>query len=351
MSNANTLELGMLELINAERASAGLDPLNLITLLNDAAETHSRWMLDANQFSHSGDGGSSPFDRMDDAGYPFEGSTLSAENIGWQSLRGEEGAEDDVAQVHASLMNSPGHRANILNPNAEDVGLGIEVGTFSGANGDFEAVMVTQVFGTTDADISAWIDPETGDDDTDVIDVPVIDDVEDTPVEPDTPEAEDEPDTPDDIIAEPVDSDDDEDPIIAEDMPTEDDVPEIDPDTETPTDDSPDTDTESPVEDMPEVIAIDDVPGCALTTLSVDISDVFEIKRDGEQITLETTEDKLITAFMNAFDDWAFLNEAPDSDEVMDVTDLMLEGLPADDDGFTCQVLEDDAEQIAAQCI
>jgi hypothetical protein len=162
MSNATQLELGMLALINAERAAIGLDPLRPITLLNDAAETHSQWMLEADVFSHSGEAGSTPSDRMESAGYPFEGDAMALENIGWQSLRGTVGIEDDIAQVHESLMNSPGHRANILNPEAEDIGIGIETGVFSGPNGDFEAVMVTQVFGATDADISAWIDPETG---------------------------------------------------------------------------------------------------------------------------------------------------------------------------------------------
>ncbi|MEP3698263.1 MAG: CAP domain-containing protein, partial [Marinomonas sp.] len=137
MSTANPLELGMLALINDERAAAGLEPLRLITLLNDAAETHSAWMLETNQFSHSGDAGSSPSERMEEAGYPFEGASLALENIGWQSAHGEEGFVDDVAQVHASLMNSPGHRANILNPDARDIGIGIETGTFSSASGDF----------------------------------------------------------------------------------------------------------------------------------------------------------------------------------------------------------------------
>ena len=344
MSTANSLELGMLALINDERAAAGLEPLRLITLLNDAAETHSAWMLEANQFSHSGESGSSPSERMEEAGYPFEGNSLALENIGWQSARGEEGFVDDVAQVHASLMNSSGHRANILNPDAEDIGIGIETGTFSSTSGDFEAVMVTQVFGTTDADISAFVDTGVGDDDPDIVDDMIAEgeDDTDTPTAPDTPET-DVPDTTDDPIVV-VDDDvpvvvvDDDTPVVAEDMPDEpvdDDWPEDAPEPTTP----------------PDVIAMDDVPfECVPTTLSVDLSDVFEFNRDGDQITLETTQDKLITAFQNAIDDWMFMMEASNQDDVADISDLMIDN--PDSDAFSCDLFEeDDEEELALQCI
>ena len=84
---------------------------------------------------------------MEDANFDFSGSWLSAENIAWQSVRGEPGLADDVVDLHESLMNSPGHRANILNPNAEVIGIGIERGNFDGWDGLF----VTQNFARTDA--------------------------------------------------------------------------------------------------------------------------------------------------------------------------------------------------------
>ena len=58
MTYASDLEIYMLELINAERTSRGLNPLRLETNLNEAAETHSEWMLSANVFSHTGEGNS-----------------------------------------------------------------------------------------------------------------------------------------------------------------------------------------------------------------------------------------------------------------------------------------------------
>lgn len=158
MSVANTVERQMLDLINAERAEAGLDPVKLNLLLNDSSEDHSQWMLNNDQFSHTGAGGSSAHDRMEAANYPFEGSWTSGENIAWQSERGADGIADDVVQLHQGLMDSPGHRANILNPDYTEIGIGIERGDFEG----FDGVVVTQNFARTDGDTSGSLEPDTG---------------------------------------------------------------------------------------------------------------------------------------------------------------------------------------------
>ncbi|WP_170377840.1 CAP domain-containing protein [Ruegeria atlantica] len=149
MSTASNLERQMLALINEERTSRGLQPLKLELQLNDSAEDHSEWMLQTDIFSHTGQGGSSATQRMRDAGFDFTGSWRSGENIAWQSERGPNGASDDVVQLHQSLMNSPGHRANILNPDFEYIGIGIEEGNFNG----WDAVIVTQNFATTSAPV------------------------------------------------------------------------------------------------------------------------------------------------------------------------------------------------------
>ncbi|NNE89541.1 MAG: hypothetical protein HKN27_15840 [Silicimonas sp.] len=387
MSNANPLELGMLALINAERAAIGLDPLRPVTLLNEAAETHSQWMLAADEFSHAGENGNSPSDRMIEAGYPFEGNSLALENIGWQSVRGEEGFEDDVAQVHASLMNSPGHRANILNPDAEDIGIGIESGIFTGDAGDFEAIMVTQVFGATDADISAWLDPGTGvldahdmiaeddngstDDETPevsgepVAQVPTdqadpLDPVpDDQTFEDDTPESEgdDVPAENDDLIAE--DSTEDETPE-APDAPY---VPEpidqvdpVDPAPDELEDDTPDNEGDDvPAAENEPNVAMMDVPlPCGLTDFNVDLSEAFEFRRDGDQWIWETSEEQLVDTFMKAFDDWA-TNADLDDEEVemageMDIADLMLDGAE-DPLPMTCGAENEMDDLLSQSCI
>jgi hypothetical protein len=147
MSQANEAELLMLGLINQERTSRGLDPLTINNALNDSSEDHSKWMLDNDVFNHTGADGSNPGDRIAATEYKLEGNWSTAENIGWQSERGEPGIADDVADIHESLMNSPGHRANILNPDLQDIGIGVETGDFQG----YDGVMITQNFGRTDA--------------------------------------------------------------------------------------------------------------------------------------------------------------------------------------------------------
>ncbi|WP_422073128.1 CAP domain-containing protein [Tranquillimonas rosea] len=145
MSVASNVERMMLELVNDERAKVGAPPLKLELNLNESAETHSDWMLDTDRFSHTGEGGSSAGERMSDAGFDFDGSWRWAENIAWQSERGERGIRDDVEDLHESLMNSPGHRANILNPDLDVMGIGVERGNFAG----YDAVMVSQNFAST----------------------------------------------------------------------------------------------------------------------------------------------------------------------------------------------------------
>ncbi len=149
MSVANDLERQMLQLINDEREARGLNPLKLELNLNDASEDHSAWMLSSDTFSHTGSGGSSAGDRMRAADFEFSGSWASGENIAWQSERGAPGLSDDVVDLHNSLMNSPGHRANILNPDYEYIGIGIESGDFKGWDG----VIVTQNFAKTGAPV------------------------------------------------------------------------------------------------------------------------------------------------------------------------------------------------------
>lgn len=343
MSIANSIELGMLALINGARGAAGLEPLRLITLLNQAAEAHSAWMLQADTFGHDGEDGTSPADRMAEAGYPFEGASLALENIGWQSARGDAGYDDDIAQIHESLMASPEHRANILNPEVRDIGIGVETGTFPGLTGEVEAVMVTQVFGATDADISAWIDPGTvGDDAMPEEDVIAEDDGTEDPVMEEAPSAEDvvteddanedipddmtdpsddmadsDPDVPDDdeIVME-NDSQDDEDPA-------EDDMVEDDPEVPEGEDVVMEDDTDDPDGGMgmddPAMPTLPHVAlPCGLEAFTVDLSEAFEFRKEGDQYIWETSEEKLIDAFLTAFEDWAGMPGAVEG-EVIDV--------------------------------
>ena len=145
MSQANAYEQYMLELVNAERAKAGAQPLAFDSNLNTASETHSAWMISTDTFSHTGSGGSTPGARMTAAGYTFTGSWAWGENIAWASTRAPAGLQDEVLLLHTNLMNSAGHRANILNDNYREVGIGFEVGQY----GSYEGAFVTQDFART----------------------------------------------------------------------------------------------------------------------------------------------------------------------------------------------------------
>ena len=119
----------MLNLINNERLSQGLKPLTMNLSLASAARFHSQDMVDRNFFNHVNPDGLNPSDRARNAGYNF---IALAENIC---------GNPSIDAGHSSLMNSPTHRANILNPSFREIGIGI-------VDGGPYGKMITQLFGT-----------------------------------------------------------------------------------------------------------------------------------------------------------------------------------------------------------
>ncbi|MFN8497770.1 MAG: CvpA family protein [Anaerolineae bacterium] len=108
-----TDEEQMLAWVNDERRAAGLPPLVMDERLRQLARQHSQDMLRRAYFSHYTPDGLSPFDRMRAARIPF-------------SAAGENLAEaPTLGMAHRGLMNSPGHRANILSPSFGRVGIGV----------------------------------------------------------------------------------------------------------------------------------------------------------------------------------------------------------------------------------
>jgi hypothetical protein len=145
MSQATAFEQYLLELVNQERGRAGVQPLAFDGDLNEAADAHNQWMIATDSFSHTGSGGSSPGQRMADAGYVFSGSWTWGENIAWATTRSPSGFQDEVQLLHTNLMNSPGHRANLLSDSFREVGLGFEIGEYAGR----QAAFVTENFART----------------------------------------------------------------------------------------------------------------------------------------------------------------------------------------------------------
>lgn len=146
MSLATADERYFVSLVNETRADLGLAPLRIARTLNDSADAHTRWMLDADVFGHAGAGGSSSSARMAEAGFPMEGHSWgTAENLAYVGVRGAGDLRDDVRQLHSNLLNSPSHYENIVSPRMEYIGIGLEVGSFQGHT----VLMATQNFGRT----------------------------------------------------------------------------------------------------------------------------------------------------------------------------------------------------------
>ncbi|HEV7655172.1 MAG TPA: CAP domain-containing protein [Mycobacteriales bacterium] len=119
-------------LTNAERAKVGCGALTVNGTLTAVAQAHSQDMGDHNYFDHNSQDGKSPFDRMTAAGYRF---STAAENI----AAGQRTPQD----VMTSWMNSPGHKANILNCALHQIGVG-----YATVSGSQYGVYWTQDFGT-----------------------------------------------------------------------------------------------------------------------------------------------------------------------------------------------------------
>ncbi|MFI1393403.1 sigma-70 family RNA polymerase sigma factor [Streptomyces sp. NPDC020681] len=117
-------------LVNQERAKQGCAPVSGNDRLDTAARLHSEDMAAKDYFSHTSLDGRSPGDRITAAGYQW---STYGENI----ARGQQTPES----VMDSWMNSEGHRANILNCDFKEMGVGIH----EGSGGPWW----TQAFGTS----------------------------------------------------------------------------------------------------------------------------------------------------------------------------------------------------------
>jgi hypothetical protein len=106
-------ESDVVDLVNVEREARGLHPLAHDYSLAAAARDHSEDMGVQNYFSHTSLDGRTPGDRIMAAGYSY---SSYGENIA--------AGQSTPESVINSWMSSDGHRANILNPNFCDIGVG-----------------------------------------------------------------------------------------------------------------------------------------------------------------------------------------------------------------------------------
>lgn len=121
------LEAEMLQLVNEERRKAGLNPVAADPEMIAVARAHSTDMFARGYFAHNNLDGKTPFDRMRSAGVKFRNA---GENLALAQT---------LFIAHKGLMNSPGHRANILEPSFGRLGIGI-------MDGGLYGLMISQEF-------------------------------------------------------------------------------------------------------------------------------------------------------------------------------------------------------------
>jgi uncharacterized protein YkwD len=131
--DAAEAERELLVLVNRDRVAAGLPELTRDSRLQEIARGHSREMARTGEVVHVSDKSGGAVDRVRAAHVSPAPRTL-AENVG---------RAFSTVEVESGFMGSPGHRANILNPDVTHVGIGVVVGQ---AEGGVVPLFFTQLF-------------------------------------------------------------------------------------------------------------------------------------------------------------------------------------------------------------
>ena len=116
-------------LLNVERSARGLAPVTYDATLSSVAQGHAQDMLDRHYFAHVSPDGGTLTDRLRAGRWIPENSAWTAgENIAWgQSYLGT------PREIMKAWMNSPGHKANILEPDFVEIGIATLPGAPNGA--------------------------------------------------------------------------------------------------------------------------------------------------------------------------------------------------------------------------
>ena len=112
--DAQAFEQAVADLINEQRQISGLPPLRLAPELTQSARRHAQDMATHGFIGHTGSDGSSPGQRIQEAGYNW---LICGEVVG-------KGTSADVEALVSAWMNSPTHRPILLAASFEDFGVG-----------------------------------------------------------------------------------------------------------------------------------------------------------------------------------------------------------------------------------
>ncbi len=122
----------IIALANIDRKTVGLNELKVNPVLNKAAEVKVQDMLAKSYFSHVSPDNKTPWDFIKGAGYKY---FAAGENLAIDFISAKD--------VNEGLMNSPTHRANLLNKLYTEIGVAVGYGVFDGR----ETILVAQYFG------------------------------------------------------------------------------------------------------------------------------------------------------------------------------------------------------------
>jgi len=123
----------LVDMTNITRQEANLNLLNQNSLLEQAAKLKAEDMALKGYFSHTSPEGIAPWYWFDKVGYKF---AYAGENLAVNFL--------DSSILHQAWLNSPSHKANIINSNFSEIGISTSQGIYKGK----QAIFVVQLFGT-----------------------------------------------------------------------------------------------------------------------------------------------------------------------------------------------------------
>jgi uncharacterized protein YkwD len=141
----NVAEKEMFDLHNETRTAYGLGPLCLSSVLTSAARVRSQDMLNRDYFSHYTPRGVTVIDLLRRKGH-YSSEPGDYHMLGENIAMGGDGYDEDTPEhLFTGLMQSEGHRENILRGDFEEVGLGARSGTYQ--EYDDISTIYTAVFG------------------------------------------------------------------------------------------------------------------------------------------------------------------------------------------------------------
>jgi len=129
---ADVVQSTLIQYTNEERESLGLSALKENPVLTEAAYLKAKDMLEKDYFAHYSPEGVSPWYWFKNVGYKYK---IAGENLAIGFL--------DSAEVNQAWLDSPSHKANIINPSFKEMGIAVLAGNFQ----DQETTVVVQMFG------------------------------------------------------------------------------------------------------------------------------------------------------------------------------------------------------------